>query len=77
MLFSRFSIASYTQTLADDSDDDDDEDDGEELKKQFNLGRFCARRTRVFHRLTHWEVRAAEFFCYWNLILALNEAFSI
>ena len=25
--------------------------------KEFNLGRFCARRGRVFHQFSHWEVR--------------------
>jgi hypothetical protein len=24
---------------------------------EFNLGRFCGRRTRVYHEFTHWEVR--------------------
>ncbi|KZT67736.1 hypothetical protein DAEQUDRAFT_728731 [Daedalea quercina L-15889] len=44
-----------------DSDDDSDEGDSENeghdpcLKKEFNLGRFCAARTRVFHRFSHWE----------------------
>lgn len=27
------------------------------MKQEFDLGRFCARRTHVFHMLTHWEVR--------------------
>lgn len=72
---SSFSIASHTQTLAEDTDDDSE--DEEELQKQFNLGRFCARRIRVFHRLTHWEVRAPGFFWLWDLTLAVDEAFSI
>ena len=25
--------------------------------KEFNLGRFCARRGLVFHQFSHWEVR--------------------
>ncbi|EKM55579.1 uncharacterized protein PHACADRAFT_256297 [Phanerochaete carnosa HHB-10118-sp] len=37
------------------SDTGDDEDEEETSKKEFNLGRFCARRTRVFHKFTHWE----------------------
>lgn len=36
--------------------EDEDEDDEPKVKKEFNLGRFCARRTRVFHKFTHWEV---------------------
>ena len=48
----------------DDSDNDDDDNDSEREcshhpKKEFNLGRFCAARTRVFHRFSHWEVYAA------------------
>ncbi|KAI0797915.1 hypothetical protein C8Q75DRAFT_740059 [Abortiporus biennis] len=35
--------------------DDSDEEDEEQETKEFNLGRFCARRTRVFHQFTHWE----------------------
>ncbi|KZT09438.1 uncharacterized protein LAESUDRAFT_694923 [Laetiporus sulphureus 93-53] len=38
----------------DDSDSSDDEHP-EPLKKEFHLGRFCAARTRVFHKFTHWE----------------------
>ncbi|TCD71879.1 hypothetical protein EIP91_000011 [Steccherinum ochraceum] len=39
-----------------DSDGYDSEDDKpKKSKKQFHLGRFCARRTRVFHEFTHWE----------------------
>ena len=34
-----------------DSSTNDDED-----RKEFNVGRFCARRATVFHELTHWEV---------------------
>ena len=40
------------------SDDDSDEDESvEQVKKQFHLGRFCAKRTRTYHQFTHWEVR--------------------
>ena len=35
---------------------DDSEDEERQIKKEFNLGRFCAKRTQVFHRFTHWEV---------------------
>lgn len=27
-----------------------------ETKAEFQLGRFCARRMRVYHDLSHWEV---------------------
>jgi hypothetical protein len=33
------------------SSTNDDED-----RKEFNVGRFCARRATVFHELTHWEI---------------------
>jgi len=33
--------------------DDGDRQDGP--GKEFNLGRFCATRARLFHRLSHWE----------------------
>ncbi|KAH9926204.1 uncharacterized protein B0H18DRAFT_1094787 [Fomitopsis serialis] len=36
-------------------DDDEDAEHGRRHKKEFNLGRFCAARTRVFHRFSHWE----------------------
>ncbi|TRM62484.1 hypothetical protein BD626DRAFT_497547 [Schizophyllum amplum] len=39
----------------DDSDDPDSKSAIAKLKREFNLGRFCARRVRVFHELTHWE----------------------
>jgi len=37
------------------SESDMSDDDEQPIKKEFNLGRFCARRTRVFHKFTHWE----------------------
>ncbi|KIY43443.1 hypothetical protein FISHEDRAFT_53228 [Fistulina hepatica ATCC 64428] len=30
-------------------------DDSSEKETEFNLGRFCAQRTRVYHQFTHWE----------------------
>ncbi|KAJ7582677.1 hypothetical protein C8J56DRAFT_1015417 [Mycena floridula] len=42
----------------DTSDSDSDSDEEHKLKKpklEFQLGRFCAKRTEVFHSLTHWE----------------------
>ncbi|RXW20760.1 hypothetical protein EST38_g5103 [Candolleomyces aberdarensis] len=35
--------------------DSDSEEEEEALKKEFNLGRFCARRTQVYHEFCHWE----------------------
>lgn len=35
---------------------DDDEGESGKLPKQFDLGRFCAKRTRTYHQFTHWEV---------------------
>ncbi|KAH9842621.1 uncharacterized protein C8Q71DRAFT_853161 [Rhodofomes roseus] len=35
--------------------EDEDQGHGHRQKKEFNLGRFCAARTRVFHRFSHWE----------------------
>ncbi|KAF4576590.1 hypothetical protein EYR40_000834 [Pleurotus pulmonarius] len=32
-----------------------DSSDEDESPLQFHLGRFCARRTRVFHQFSHWE----------------------
>lgn len=37
---------------------------------EFNLGRFCARRTRVYHEFTHWEVNTF-------LSLAWHEALTL
>ncbi|KAJ8489704.1 hypothetical protein ONZ51_g2761 [Trametes cubensis] len=33
----------------------DDDEESEQLPKQFDLGRFCAKRTRTYHQFTHWE----------------------
>lgn len=38
----------------------DEDDDDTPLRKEFHLGRFCARRTRCFHSFAHWEVRLHE-----------------
>ncbi|KAG0707720.1 hypothetical protein DFH29DRAFT_895079 [Suillus ampliporus] len=37
-------------SVSSESDDDD-----ESSVKQFHLGRFCAARTQVFHKFSHWE----------------------
>ncbi|GJE90811.1 hypothetical protein PsYK624_069550 [Phanerochaete sordida] len=42
------------------SESDISDDEESPLKKEFNLGRFCARRTRVFHKFTHWEYHLFE-----------------
>ncbi|KAI5828932.1 hypothetical protein K523DRAFT_243374 [Schizophyllum commune Tattone D] len=54
------SVAIKSEDDSDDSDDDDPDDPDSpsalaKLKREFHLGKFCARRTRVFHELTHWE----------------------
>ncbi|KAI0725129.1 hypothetical protein C8Q72DRAFT_755507, partial [Fomitopsis betulina] len=46
---------------SDDGSDDDEHD--KHTKKEFNLGRFCAARTRVYHGFSHWE---------WALFKALS-----
>ncbi|TFK55040.1 hypothetical protein OE88DRAFT_1805440 [Heliocybe sulcata] len=40
---------------SDSGESDDDEDPSSKVHREFNLGRFCARRTRVFHEFSHWE----------------------
>ncbi|KAG6850999.1 hypothetical protein H0H93_004486 [Arthromyces matolae] len=43
---------------SDDEDEDEEYDKGSQDDKaavEFHLGRFCARRTRVYHEFTHWE----------------------
>ncbi|KAI0670291.1 hypothetical protein C8Q78DRAFT_1170257 [Trametes maxima] len=35
--------------------EDDDEEESSKQPKQFDLGRFCAKRTRTYHQFTHWE----------------------
>ena len=45
-----------------DSDDTDGSDDEQckDNKREFHLGRFCARRTKTYHELSHWEVRSGQ-----------------
>lgn len=38
------------------SDSDSNEPSHKKEKKEFDLGRFCARRTQVYHEFMHWEV---------------------
>jgi len=33
------------------------DEESDSAKREFSLGRFCAKRTRVYHELTHWEYR--------------------
>jgi hypothetical protein len=47
----------FTQLLSDESEDDE--------CIEYHLGRFCAKRTRVYHEFSHWEV---------SMFLALAEA---
>ncbi|KAI0807491.1 hypothetical protein C8Q74DRAFT_1188043 [Fomes fomentarius] len=42
------------ETAADSESEDSDGEKSTKLK-QFDLGRFCAKRTRTYHRFTHWE----------------------
>ncbi|KAI1795783.1 hypothetical protein LXA43DRAFT_989531 [Ganoderma leucocontextum] len=42
------------EAIADEPSSDEDEESGE-VKKEFDLGRFCAKRTRTYHQFTHWE----------------------
>ncbi|KAI5899468.1 uncharacterized protein SCHCODRAFT_02483637 [Schizophyllum commune H4-8] len=54
------SVAIKSEDGSSDSDDDDPDDPDSpsalaKLKREFHLGKFCARRTRVFHELMHWE----------------------
>lgn len=61
-------VDSGVQDVSDDgsgesSEDGEDEDkdsdiDGErDVRKEFNLGRYCAARTQIYHQFSHWEVR--------------------
>lgn len=39
------------------------------MKKEFDLGRFCAKRTRTYHRFTHWEVRSWPHMPYYHQLM--------
>ncbi|KIM87118.1 hypothetical protein PILCRDRAFT_300520 [Piloderma croceum F 1598] len=45
----------FEPLVAAESSDSEDSDEEKDLAQEFNLGRFCAKRTQVFHRFTHWE----------------------
>ncbi|KAI0035079.1 hypothetical protein K488DRAFT_76856 [Vararia minispora EC-137] len=42
--------------VSEDDMSDEDEDEGH-FQKEYNLGRFCAARTQLFHRFSHWEAK--------------------
>ncbi|KAF8628447.1 hypothetical protein AX15_003962 [Amanita polypyramis BW_CC] len=46
--------------IPDESDSDDDSASDEPDNFEYNLGRFCGKRTRVYHELTHWEYALFE-----------------
>ncbi|KAI0374990.1 hypothetical protein BV20DRAFT_1118198 [Pilatotrama ljubarskyi] len=43
------------ESIAEEETSSDEEDESKKLPKQFDLGRFCAKRTRTYHQFTHWE----------------------
>lgn len=49
-------VSPPTQPIAPSEPSSDDDEESEQLPKQFDLGRFCAKRTRTYHQFTHWEV---------------------
>ncbi|TFK42557.1 hypothetical protein BDQ12DRAFT_732201 [Crucibulum laeve] len=53
----------------DSSDSEGDSDDKEEVKTEFHLGRFCARRTRVYHEFLHWEASPFDHYALFKTIL--------
>ncbi|KAI0054104.1 hypothetical protein FA95DRAFT_1551909 [Auriscalpium vulgare] len=40
---------------SDDDEGENSDDTSNRSHREFNLGRFCAARTQMFHRLAHWE----------------------
>ncbi|RPD66233.1 hypothetical protein L226DRAFT_500420 [Lentinus tigrinus ALCF2SS1-7] len=45
----------YESITDSEASDSDEGEDSSETKKQFDLGRFCAKRVRTYHQFTHWE----------------------
>ncbi|KAI0780832.1 hypothetical protein BD413DRAFT_682557 [Trametes elegans] len=43
------------QSIAEEEPSSDEEEESNALPKTFDLGRFCAKRTRTYHQFTHWE----------------------
>ncbi|KAI0362212.1 hypothetical protein OH77DRAFT_1416437 [Trametes cingulata] len=52
------------QSIPEEEPSSDEEDESKAPPKQFDLGRFCAKRTRTYHQFTHWE---------YHLFHALND----
>ncbi|KAF9815309.1 hypothetical protein IEO21_04672 [Rhodonia placenta] len=50
----------YESLQDSDTEDSEGEDSETKSKKEFHLGRFCAARTRCFHKFTHWEYALFE-----------------
>ncbi|KAG6900870.1 hypothetical protein C0993_009988 [Termitomyces sp. T159_Od127] len=63
------SDCSVSNDSDDDSDDNDTNSKKEKVAAEFHLGRFCARRTRVYHEFTHWEVREVLKYALTHLIV--------
>lgn len=47
--------ATFLQTLRISSSDESNSGE-EDLSHELHLGRWCAKRTEIFHELCHWEV---------------------
>lgn len=67
-------LASDVQPIGQTSDSEDSDEEKDDvhdsawrrrsksnIRAEYNLGRFCAARTQVFHNLSHWEVRMHAF----------------
>ncbi|KAF9005684.1 hypothetical protein BDQ17DRAFT_1408378 [Cyathus striatus] len=54
-LVGRVNGISYDRTGFEPVDDTQDPDEKADVKDEFHLGRFCARRTQVYHEFSHWE----------------------
>lgn len=57
-----FKLIFYVKDESDDEGGDSSDSDVSSKPErpetvEFVLGRFCARRTKVYHTFTHWEVR--------------------
>ncbi|KAA1471139.1 hypothetical protein DENSPDRAFT_837066 [Dentipellis sp. KUC8613] len=55
-----YSRLSFEPEDDDDSSDSSDSDERSSLRKEFHLGRFCATRTRAYHKFSHWEYSLFE-----------------
>ncbi|KDQ60795.1 hypothetical protein JAAARDRAFT_67229 [Jaapia argillacea MUCL 33604] len=43
------------ERIAESDSDDSEDEEATPKKREFDLGRFCAKRTRSFHEFCHWE----------------------